>query len=473
MRPILLAMAMLLMFGSSSGLAQSTQFNGEMPHDATMTVLATGLSNPFEIIYGPDDRLWVTERTAGRITLVQPTDGATTTLLEIDEVVVTEGTQDGLLGMALHPEFLAGTGNDYLFVAYSYDAGANGERMKIRRYSYDVAMDELGDPVDLLTELPASNDHNGGRVAIGPDGKLYYTIGDQGANQLINFCTPNQAQELPTAEAVAAGNWDTYKGKVLRMNLDGSIPEDNPVLDGVRSHVFAYGMRNPQGLAFGTDGRLYESEHGPKSDDEVNLIEAGRNYGWPNVAGSQDDSAYVYGNWSAASVPCEDLRFDEFEIPDSVPVQMESEFDDPGFMPPLRTFYTVETGFNFQDPFCGQAFFQCWPTMAPAGLAYYGRGPGAIPGWENSLLIPSLKHGTVIRVQLSDDGTAVIGEPVEEFKTTNRYREVAVGPDQRTFFVATDSQGVTQAPDGGYTVGENLGAILRFDYTGPDATPEP
>ncbi len=280
---------------------------------------------------------------------------------------------------------------------------------------------------------------------------------------------------LPSAEAVEAGDWSTYQGKVLRMNLDGSIPEDNPVLNGVQSHVFAYGMRNAQGLTFGEGDRLYTTEHGPKSDDEINLIEPGMNYGWPHVAGYQDDRAYAYANWSAATVPCESLTFSDFEVPETIPVQAESDFGDPTFVPPLRTFYTVETGFDFQDPFCAanQLYFQCWPTAAPAGLTYYGREPGAIPGWENSLLIPSLKHGTVIRVQLNEPGDGVIGEPIEEFKTTNRYRDVAVAPDQRTFFVATDSQGVTQSPDGGYTVGENPGAILRFDYTGDIATPEP
>jgi PQQ-dependent dehydrogenase (s-GDH family) len=479
MRPILLATAALLL-ASPSAIAQSTRFNGEMGRDVPMRVLATGLSNPFEVVYGPDGRLWVTERTAGRITRVDPSDGSTSTLLEIDEVVVTEGTQDGLLGLALHPEFLTGTGNDQLFVAYSYDADPGpavlDEKIKIRRYTYDEATTQLVDPVDLLTGLPASNDHNSGRIAIGPDGTLSYTIGDQGANQFARFCEPIRAQELPSAEAVAAGDWSSYRGKVLRMNLDGSIPADNPVIDGVRSHVYAYGFRNAQGLAFGEGGRLYATDHGPKSDDEVNLIEPGKNYGWPHVAGYQDDMAYVYANWSAADVPCESLRFSDYEIPAPVPIERESDFAHPDFVPPLRTFYTVESGFDFRDPHCArnELYFQCWPTMAPAGLAHYGSGDGAIPDWENSLLIPSLKHGTVIRLPLDADGRQVTGEPVEEFKTTNRYRDVAIAPDRRTFFVATDSQGLTQAADGGYTEVENPGAILRFDYANPeqmDATP--
>jgi PQQ-dependent dehydrogenase (s-GDH family) len=475
----LLLLALLLLLAAPLAGAQSTRFNGPMPQDSTMSVLTTGLSNPFEVIYAPDGLLWVTERTAGRITRVDPADGFLSPLLEIDEVVVHEGAQDGLLGMALHPEFLTGSGNDYLYVSYSYDANPDpaylDELFKIRRYTYDEEAKQLGEPLDLLTRLPASNDHNAGRLAIGPDLKLYYTIGDKGANQLSNFCKPNLAQTLPTAQDVEARNWYTYQGKVLRMNLDGAIPEDNPTIEGVRSHVYTYGHRNHQGLIFGADGRLYSSEQGPKTDDEVNLLEPGKNYGWPHVAGYKDDKAYVYANWSAASVPCESLEFSDFEIPDVVPTMKESEFDDPNFMEPLRTFYTVDNDFDFMDPHCAEngLYYQCWPTAALSGLEYYGSGEGAIPEWENSLLIPSLKHGTVIRINLSDDGQDVIGEPIEHFKTTNRYRDVVFAPDMRTFYVATDSQGNTQSLDGGYTSDlENPGAILQFDYVGENATPQ-
>ena len=87
---------------------------------------------------------------------------------------------------------------------------------------------------------------------------------------------------------------------MLRLNLDGSIPSDNPMIGGVRSHIYSYGHRNPQGLVFAPDGKLYESEHGPNTDDEVNLIRAGGNYGWPHVAGYRDDQSYAYANWSAS-----------------------------------------------------------------------------------------------------------------------------------------------------------------------------
>ena len=105
------------------------------------------------------------------------------------------------------------------------------------------------------------------------------------------------------------------------LNPDGGIPDDNPVINGVRSHVYTYGHRNPQGLVFVGD-LLFEAEHGPSSDDEINLLVAGGNYGWPHVAGFRDDQGYVYGNWSAAP-DCEKLAKSYFptDIPASVPQQ--------------------------------------------------------------------------------------------------------------------------------------------------------
>src|SRR5690606_10548112 len=115
-------------------------------------------------------------------------------------------------------------------------------------------------------------------------------------------------------------DWSAYVGKVLRLDLDGGIPDDNPEIGGVRSHAFTYGHRNPQGLAFGPDGTLDSAEQGPKTDDEINILEAGKNYGWPHVAGYQDDMAYVYANWSEGP---EDAEYSDFVIPESVPTQAE------------------------------------------------------------------------------------------------------------------------------------------------------
>lgn len=436
----------------------------------TERVLVTGLEQPWEIVYGPDGYLWLTERIGKRVLRVNPVDAEMTPTLVLDEALQT-GMHDGLLGMALHPELLTGTGNDYVYVAFTYQpasGGADARRTKVRRYTYDETTAQLGDAVDLLVDLPASTDHNGGRLIIGPDEKLYYAIGDQGANNLANFCRPNEAQTLPTAAEVAAEDWTHYAGKILRFNLDGSIPADNPTWEGVQSHVYTLGHRNVQGLAAGL-GQLYGTEHGPKTDDEVNRLVAGQNYGWPHVAGEQDDQAYVYANWSASSRPCAQLQFNDYAIPATVPQQPEGAWSGPALTPPLLTFGTVANDYDFQPAACAPNFYLCWPTVAPTGLDFYPANAAGIPGWGNSLLMAALKTGTIYRIPLTDDGRAVVGTPLPNFKSTNRYRDLAIAPDARTFYVITDSQGGTQDPTGlpTYTL-ENPGAILVFTYAGEE-----
>ena len=438
-------------------------------------VVTTGLANPFQVVWGPDDYLWVTERTGSRITRVQPSDGSRTTAITMGEVLQADGP-GGLLGMALDPGLLKGSGNDFVYVAHTYDADPDPQmvraRTKIVRLTYDRERFTLGSLKDILTNLPAGTDHQGGRLVFGPDRKLYFTIGDLGANQLANFCKPDHAQNVPTAAQVQARDWSLYEGKVLRMNLDGSIPSDNPTIARTKSHVYSYGHRNPQGLVFAPDGTLYESEHGPNTDDEINLIQAGKNYGWPHVAGYKDDQSYAYANWSASKgVPCRSLKFTAYpEVAPSVPLQKESEWSHPDFTPPIQTFRTVPSGYDFKNPKCAERelYYQCWPTVAPSSLTVYPAVNG-IPGWAHSLLMPSLKHGTVYRIQLNAAGTAVVGEPDENehFKTVNRYRDVVVRPDGLALFIATDVGGNTQDETGRPASSvQNPGAILEFRYTG-------
>ena len=155
-------------------------------------VVTTGLANPFQVVWGPDDYLWVTERTAGRVIRVRPSDGSKTTAITIGDLHA--GGPGGLLGMTLDPGLLKGTGNDYVYVAYTYDADADPatltRRTKIVRFTYDPDKRVLGNARDILGGLPAGTDHQGGRLIMGPDRKLYFTIGDLGANQLANFCNP-------------------------------------------------------------------------------------------------------------------------------------------------------------------------------------------------------------------------------------------------------------------------------------------
>jgi PQQ-dependent dehydrogenase (s-GDH family) len=428
------------------------------PEKFSIRVLISGLEGPWEVAWGPDQQLWVTERTGRRVVRINPADGSRNVVTTIPEVNTTF-TQDGLLGLAFHADMLRGAGNDFVYVAFTYDDApgtALARRLAVRRYRYDQTARALVEPLDILTGLPTDTDHVGGRLAFGPDRKLYLTVGDQGSNFGANRCHANHAQDLPTAAQVRAKDWSQYQGKILRLDLDGSIPADNPEIGGVRSHIFTWGHRNPLGLAFGPGGRLYESEHGPSSDDEANLLEAGRNYGWPNVAGYKDDKAYVYANWSASKpTPCASLPPGGGNaIPPSVPQQRESSFDNAQFMPPLRTFFTVDTGYDLNG--IGRA------TIAPGGVDVYTSD--AIPGWKNSLMVLSLIRGAVYRLPLAADGRSVQGPPSELFKSANRYRDIAINPDGRTIYLATDPTGPSRSATGATQPLANPGSIIEFKY---------
>lgn len=398
----------------------------------SMRVVASGLANPWEMILGPDGQLWITERTGKRVVRVNPADGTIRTALVVPDIIQTHN-QDGLLGMALHPEFLRNTGNDFAYLAMTYDAdpgAAEDRRLRVRRYSYDPLTQTLGQPRDILAGLPGGHDHVSGRLAIGPDRKLYLTIGDGGFNHSWQFCQPIRAQQLPTAAELAAANYIHYEGKILRIGLDGTVPADNPTLLGVRSHVHTYGHRNAQGLAIAPDGRIYASEHGPAVDDELNLILRGRNYGWPFVAGYRDDLAYVYANWSASTpTPCASLAYDERKAPASVPQQKESAWTDPAFTPPLRTFPAIADSLGTPE--------NTSVTIAPSGIDLYASP--AIPGWSRSILIASLTRGAIYRVRLDSTGEAIAGPTMEYFRFPHRYRDVLASPDGRTIFAVTDS----------------------------------
>ncbi len=426
-------------------------------------VLASGLRAPWEVVWGPDDHLWVTERTGRRLVRVNPSTGAVTPAVTIEESY-DPGTSwhEGLLGVALHPDLLKGAGRDYVYLAYTYDADPGPallRRLKVRRYTYDTAKFTLRDPLDVVTNLPAHDDHGGGRIVFGPDQKLYLTRGDNGGNWLANYCMPNRAQDLPTADHVATRDWSTYEGKILRLNPDGSIPPDNPTLNGVRSHIYTYGHRNPQGLGFGPNGLLYSSEHGPGTDDELNLIVAGGNYGWPHIAGYRDNRGYVYSNWSQSKgVPCASLKFDESaDPPPSVPRQRESEWTGT-FEVPMRTFFTLPENHDFQKS--GGA------TIAAGGLDIYSARDG-IPGWADSILQTGMTMGRVYRVKLSEDGKSAVGANEELFRTANRYRDIAIGRDQKSFYLVTDDNGLGRTTDpSGASVRTfaNPGSVLEFRY---------
>jgi mono/diheme cytochrome c family protein len=290
-----------------------------------------------------------------------------------------------------------------------------------------------------------------------------------GHNQLGNFCLPTEAQRLPTQAEIDSKAYAAYVGKSLRLNLDGSIPSDNPRLAGVVSHVYTYGHRNMQGIDFGPDGTLYASEQGPKTDDEINILTAGSNYGWPHVAGMKDDKAYEYARWADATTPCAQLTFSDLAIDPSVPREPESAFKKP-FVEPIATMFTVPTGYSFQDPACKGVDFICWPTVGASSIEYYESKGKGIPGWDKVLLVTTLKRGSLYVVPLTADGKRTAGHMSRYFQSENRYRDTAISPDGRTIYIATDPGGLAEALGGGATgTMENPGAILAFTYVGEGA----
>ena len=192
-----------------------------------MRVLAAGFEAPWELTWGPDNFLWVTEKVGKRVDRINPADGSKTTVLTINEVSAS-GAQDGLLGLAF-----AGPS---AYLAYSYDADPGPPaslRGKIVRYQYDRAAATLTNPVDILAGLPAGEDHNAGRLLIGPDQNVYYSIGELGNNQFDRACEPIRAQDLPTAQQVDVKDWSTYQ---LRLAIRRRVPGRPvlPVLELVR-----------------------------------------------------------------------------------------------------------------------------------------------------------------------------------------------------------------------------------------------
>lgn len=419
-------------------------------------VILENLDSPWGLIWGPDGKLWITERSGKRVTEVDPASGRKRTLITINEVFADPQHQ-GLLGLALAPDF---DRSGLAYVTYTYkDRGQS--RQKIVRLKYDQVTKTLTRLDTVIDGIPAADDHQGGRLIFGPDGNLYLSKGDLGRNQGSNRCLANEAQRLPAAEEVEAKDWSGYLGKVLRLAPDGSIPADNPLLNGVRSHVYTLGQRNPQGLVF-VDDTLYAVDQGPSTDDELNILTPGGNYGWPYVAGFQDDQSYAYIKW--ADIPgCEKIDANVY-LPPEYPRSLESDFNAPNLTEPVKTFYTVPNGYNFADPKFGQLSFLGFATIAPSSVDYYP-ADGPIKAWRNSILISSLKNGAIYRVPLSQDKTQAQGDLIKYFHTPNRYRQVLVAADGKSIYVITDSGGIGLDENGlPATAMKNPGALIQFKY---------
>lgn len=325
-----------------------------------VTEVTGDLEVPWEITYGADGWLWFTEQ-KGTVTRLHPETGEKQVLLQLPDVHYIKSR--GLLGMALHPD-LKQEPYVYLHYTFAFETANKIEEIQSRVVRYTYQQDTLTDPKILLDSIPGKTFHNGSRLTITPDRKLLFAMGDIGETELtqdINYLA----------------------GKILRMNLDGSVPEDNPFAGNL---VWSWGHRNPQGLVYAANGKLYSSEHGPNNDDEINLIKKGRNYGWPHVEGYADRG------------------------------QEKTYSQDSSIVEPLIAWT---------------------PTIAVAGLDYYPYD--VIPEWKNSLLLVNLKGQALRVLDLNEAGDAIIQEHIFFQKYFGRMRDLCVAPDG-DIYLATSNQ---------------------------------
>lgn len=328
-------------------------------------VLVSNLEIPWEIAFAPDGRIFVTER-PGRIRVVKDGQLQTEPWMSINVAAAGEG---GLLGMALDSDFAT---NHYAYTAYTYRTSGGALQNRLVRLREDTTTGKGVLDKVLLDNVPAGSIHDGGRVKFGPDGKLYWTMGETGNAQL-------------------AQDRSSLNGKILRLNTDGSVPEDNPFPGSL---VYSYGHRNPQGLAWQPQtGRLYATEHGPSggslgvAQDEVNYIEPGKNYGWPVIIGADSRE---------------------------------------GMETPI-----IQSGKS--------------ETWAPSGATFVTGGP-----WDGSLLFTGLRGQSLYRLVLDKDDPGKVASfdkyLVGQF---GRLRDVVQGPDGALYLLTNnrDGRGSPQADD--------------------------
>ena len=319
-------------------------------------VIISGLEIPWAVDFAPDGRVFITER-PGRIRVVVDGQLVPEPWMTLDVAAVGEGR---LLGLALDPEFER---NGFVYVAYTYSAGGANLANRLVRLRDDPSSNRGTLDAVLLEGVPGWAVHDGGRVKFGPDGKIYWSMGDV-ANTAL-------AQDL------AALN-----GKILRLNSDGSVPEDNPFPN---SPIYSYGHRNPQGLAWHPiSGWLYATEHGPSGRqlccrDEVNYIEPGKNYGWPSITGG-------------------------------------------------------ESSLEMQTPVLHSGSAVTW---APSGAAFVSQGP-----WSGSLFFAGLRGETLYRLELDAENPRR-AEGLDELLSGQygRLRDVVEGPDGSLYVLTSNRDG--------------------------------
>ena len=359
-----------------------------------------GLDVPWEIKWGPDNFLWVTER-EGIVSRIDVETGEKHIILDIQNDI-WDSNEAGLLGMEIHPEF--NNGSPYIFLAYTYVS--NGAKEKIVYYEYDFVSDQLVNEVVLLDGLDGNSTHVGCRLMALDDLTMFITTGD--------------AQNWNASQDI-----DELTGKTLRMSInmtDGTVGQalsDNPISGSL---VWTWGHRNAQGLAMSPDGTIYSSEHGPSNDDELNILNKGANYGWPNVQGYCDNQWVDYGYANALNNNYSEIDYcEDNNITDAIWSSGSS-------------------------------------TIAPSDILWYNHP--SIPEFQNTLLMTVLKDKMLVRFELTEDGQSM--ESYTEFFNNEwgRLRDICVSPDGKIYLATNGYSWPSQGPNEIIELSN-----LNFDYT--------
>jgi len=338
----------IIFLGGSVALAYAQEFE-----NYKVETIAENLEIPWEIAFLPDGRIFFTER-VGALRVIEDGQLNPEPVTSID-VGAGEG---GLLGLALDPSFEQ---NHFLYLYYTYSEFPFTYNKVVRYIEKDNA---LADETILVDKIPGAAWHDGGRLKFGPDEKLYITTGEAG--------NADSAQDL-----------NSLGGKILRVNPDGSVPSDNPFEDSI---IFSYGHRNPQGIDWDpVTGKLVSSEHGPSGErgfahDEINVIESGKNYGWPKVIGGEHN---------------------------------------PDFVDPI-----LHTGDD---------------TWAPSGATFYDSDN--IPEWENKYFVATLRGSHLRMLDFNFEENQVISNEALFSNTFGRLRDASMGPDGNLYLLTSNRDG--------------------------------
>ena len=335
----------------------------ELPKFRVETV-AANLEIVWSIVFAPDGRMFFTER-PGRVRVIENGKLRAVPFFTVPDVELSG--ESGLMGMTLHPKFAE---NHFVYLAYAYQDASKNQTVRVARYR--ETGETLVDAKTIIEAIPASRYHSGTRLKFGADGKLYITTGDATKQTL--------AQKL-----------DSINGKTLRLNDDGTIPNDNPFLGqkGARGEIWTYGHRNAQGMDFHPEtGLMFQTEHGPSiidgvslfkrtGGDEVNIVEKGKNYGWAKISHNS--------------------KREGMETP----------------------------------------IIEYSPAVAPASGMFY-RG-NLFPEFKNNFFFGALKGEAIIRLVL--DGRRIVSQDKLLEKQMGRIREIAEAADGSIYFSTSNRDG--------------------------------